>query len=774
MASWRGAVVRGLGMAIALAMMPTPTAAQATGAPSSPAAASTELDRTDAARSSSSPVTPTASPTQPMQEATVTPRPIRVPADPTAAAVYAVLDKHCARCHQAGRLNRTAPAAALGNILRLDELAATPSLVQPGNPDASRLYLMMLRRLMPLNEHADGALPMRPTADEIALVRSWIAGLPARQQCRDRRVVAARDHAATLLKLKDLTGEDPKKLRFLSIAHLHNGCVSVQALAAYRQAIVRLVNSLSWKAAPVAVPPVDPAGTLFKINLDDLGWLPEHWERIMRSGYGPLGLTAPMPPDVRRDFGSDLPVARADWFAETVLSAPLYYEVLGLPGTGPEILKILQITGTDRDTGNERLRSVAAPSSFSEQASLIERRRSHTGPVWQAYHWLAVEEAPEISGETAPHPAAVSPPYHAERGLFTLPNGLPGFFVIGQRGDRLDALPPGIARPSVSGGRQLGSGLDCMACHRNGPAAPAARDGDSPGPLDRAVTADRQAISGAMRRVGIDPELTLDGVTPVVALAEEYARPVDGARAVAELGIDLSVLRALADRGADAASVLARRLIQGLVGRTEVEAHAQALASALGLPHAGASSQIAPPSQPEHQAAPADPGPGLILYSDKASYRKGDSLQLFVRVLADCHLTVISVDTRGRATVLFPSDFETNSLLTAGQELHLPGRGAPYTLRLNETGRESIVALCNAAGTLTDNIRYDFERQRFTDLGNYATFLSQNATADGGGGSAPAAGAVHRNSRRPSTDAVAEIRARPDQISRTAISIIVE
>jgi hypothetical protein len=354
--------------------------------------------------------------------------------------------------------------------------------------------------------------------------------------------------------------------------------------------------------------------------------------------------------------------------------------------------------------------------------------------------------------------------------MFTLPNGLPAFFLIGQRGDRLDALPPGIANPAVSGGAPITGGLGCMACHGGGPVTVDASGAPPAHPVGRAIAFDSKAIADAMRRIGIDPGLTLDGVTPVVALAHAYTRPVDGARAAAELGVDLTALANLGDRGADPVSILARRLVQGLVARGEVEAHARELAAALGRP------QIDTGSGPNRPASagfePIDPDPGLVLFSDKVHYRKGDALKITVRAASECHLTVVSVDTRGRGTVLFPSDFESNNLLSAGQELKLPGPDAPYTLRLNEVGRETIVALCNRAGSSTDNIRFDFERQRFTELGDYATFLAQNALVDRAD-TPSASPSASRRDRRHGAEAVSGVRARPDQISRTAISIVV-
>lgn len=712
----------------------------------------------------------------PLADRPFEPRPILPPADPTAAAAYRVLEKHCARCHQGGRSNGPAPAAAFGNVLRLDELAESPQLVRPGNPDASRLYVMMLRRLMPLDDHLDATGQPGPTSSEIAAVRAWISSLPEPGACRDRRIVTIADHAAALAQLGAGTTEDRSMLRFLSLAHLHNGCVRFETLAAYRQAIVRLFNSLSWKPDPIAVPPIDVSRTLFKINLNDLGWLPEHWERIMRSGADPLGLTPVLPVAARQPFGTTVPVARADWFAETVLNSPLYYDVLGLPGTGPEILKILQIDATGSLESGRGLRVGVKPSMFASQPSLLERLSGRTGAFWQAYHRFARDAAvdlPAFVDMSVSEPV----PLQASRIMFTLPNGLPAFYVVGQRGDRLDSLPPEIALPSSATHGEIRGGLDCLACHRSGPAE---RDtANLPRPAADAIASDRRAVAGALRRIGIDPALTLDGVEPLVALAREYVKPLDGFRAAAEAGVEWEDLARLADQEGPA-SVLARRLVQGLVVREEVEARARDLLTALGRtlpePIVESAGVVAAKAASDFDYKPIDPGPGLVLYSDKIHYRKGDLLQLAVRVSADCHLTLISIDQRGRGTVLFPSDFETNTLVTAGRELRLPGSGAPYAFRLNEPGRETIVALCNEAGAVTDGIRHDFEKQRFTDLGNYAEFVVQNALADAG----PDDPSVRRPEqrqrfrRRPKLDNEPEKLARPEQISRTAIGIAIE
>src|SRR5438067_1393327 len=63
------------------------------------------------------------------------------PNDPVERAAFDVLDKHCARCHQQGRLiGHERPAKNFGNILKLDAIAADPHYVLPGNPYGSKLF----------------------------------------------------------------------------------------------------------------------------------------------------------------------------------------------------------------------------------------------------------------------------------------------------------------------------------------------------------------------------------------------------------------------------------------------------------------------------------------------------------------------------------------------------------------------------------------------------------------------------------------------------------
>lgn len=83
---------------------------------------------------------------------------IAPPADPVAKAAFDVLDAHCARCHQTGKLvDRERPAKNFGNILKLDEMAANPHYILPGNPLGSKLFRQIVDKEMPYDIYYEGS-----------------------------------------------------------------------------------------------------------------------------------------------------------------------------------------------------------------------------------------------------------------------------------------------------------------------------------------------------------------------------------------------------------------------------------------------------------------------------------------------------------------------------------------------------------------------------------------------------------------------------------------
>lgn len=253
---------------------------------------------------------------------------------------------------------------------------------------------------------------------------------------------------------------------------------------------------------------------------------------------------------------------------------------------------------------------------------------------------------------------------------------------------------------------------------RAGPSGPVpAHLADSPvmRENDREIARNILAPVGPPERIARHAELMLQ-------LTRHHLAPLNLLRVAAEIGTKPEALAGALEPAARGERHLLRRLIYGTVLRNDLE-DAWPLIERLA--------KVVPPERavplvpldaarpPITAATPID----LTMYPDLPRYSPGDAIEITVRSNIDCYLTVISIDTRGFGTVIFPNDFVTNNRIAAHLSVTIPARGARYRLRLKEKGRERIVALCTRMDGLVDGIRHDFERQRFQELGPYSAFL---------------------------------------------------
>ncbi len=204
-------------------------------------------------------------------------------AEDIAVRTRAILDAHCARCHQAGRLENPPAKGHLGNILDLERLVERDDLIVASDPDASRLYQILLARHRPLTAFF-GPIP-GPTTAEIDAVRAWIAGLqPGGMPCRDKPPVTQADLRRDIAAWRAAFEPDASKpLRFVSLANLHNLCRSDATIAAYRDAVAALLSRLTLKAN-VTLDTVGEASVLLAFRPSDFGLTADAWD--LRAGGG--------------------------------------------------------------------------------------------------------------------------------------------------------------------------------------------------------------------------------------------------------------------------------------------------------------------------------------------------------------------------------------------------------------------------------------------------------------------------------------------------------
>ncbi len=159
----------------------------------------------------------------------------------------------------------------------------------------------------------------------------------------------------------------------------------------------------------------------------------------------------------------------------------------------------------------------------------------------------------------------------------------------------------------------------------------------------------------------------------------------------------------------DPLKLAARSLLTGDgIERAKLDALAGALAGRVGARLAGDDEPLA-----------------LALWSDKAVYDTGDTGVISALANRDCYLTLIGVDKAGRAMVLFPNEFEPSNRIPAGKVRVVPGEKAQYRFRFNDIGREQIVGVCSQTHKAPEGIVHDYDRMRFTVLGDWQLFLRE-------------------------------------------------
>lgn len=402
-----------------------------------------------------------------------------------AAQATAVLKTHCYRCHgQDGSVE-----GSLNYVTDLGKLVARKKVV-PGDAKGSRLF----RRV------DDGTMPPpdqhpRPGAAEVAVLKKWIeAGAPAGAADAGRAPVAPADvYAAVLADLEPMDRRARRFQRYFTLTHLYNAGLSDEELQTYRNALAKLVNSLSWGSKVMNPVPVDAARTVLRIDLRWFVWDATTWSRVLQEyPYGVLddSVTARA---VAVGTLAKQPLVRADWFVATASRAPLYYDVLQLPSSLTELEKLLRVDAAE-DIKQERVARVGFNGSgISRFNRILERHDSAQGMYWRTYDFdeppanlvdrtnggLLPDRRNIFAFPLGPGGLAANPFQHAGgEAIFALPNGLHAYYLTNAVNARLDKAPIAIVSDPKRPDRSVEAGVSCMSCHVSGilPKADQVRD----------------------------------------------------------------------------------------------------------------------------------------------------------------------------------------------------------------------------------------------------------------------------------------------------------
>jgi hypothetical protein len=686
---------------------------------------------------------------------------IPVPTDPVAKAALDVLDKHCSRCHQDGKLvKKLKPSKNFGFVLKLDELAAKPQYVVPGNPDASKIVQYILNREMPYDYYYEADLSKQPPSEaDVAALRAWITKLGESQAaaCTDRKFVTPVDMVSSMATdLEHVQDTRVADTRYITLTHLYNACATEEEMKVYRQATVKLLNSLSRVSDVLKLESVDEYETIVRFNLKDLGWDAADWETILAVYPYPVRPDSQMYDLVSSSTLTPLPWVRGDWFAFAAAQPPLYDKLLKLPATFGELETQLGFNVLDNLSRFIAKRSGFQQSGVSQNNRLIERHTIPTGYLWTSYDFAGNRDKQSLfEFPLGPGEGEFNFDHDGGETIFSLPNGFQGYSLTTADGKKLDKGPTQIVRDLSRRDLTVTNGISCMGCHDQGmrKAKDQVREhilADRTFPksvrdavealypsyeeMDKILEGDAAIFRNAMVAAGLDPALKLNGIEMINALAKRYEDDVELALAAAEFGQTSDEFHESLGGAATGEAVrLGRRLDQGLVPRDTFEAEFKDLVdnvSDLELVDlsslAGAAKvEVAKPVKTVADNRTFD----LAITSDRSEYKVGELPVYTVTTAQDCFLTLINVDGKGIATVLYPNQFEKQNALKAGQEFKFPGESAPYQFRFADPGTETVTAICSLEDKPVDNIKLDTTRE-FTELGDYEAYLTRAITVE--------------------------------------------
>jgi mono/diheme cytochrome c family protein len=472
-----------------------------------------------------------------------------------AAQVEEIFTARCASCHSRDSDDASAKRK-LEDATDLARMAGNKKLVDPAVPEKSKLYKVIRDGDMP-----EGGEPLTPA--QIATVLKWIeagAPAPAGQATGARPFVS--DDAAYRAILDDLlklrTRQQPYA-RYFTLANLYNAGDSDEQIDLYRQALSKLANSLSWEreiARPVAV---DPQKTVYRIDLRDLGWTRDTWDRIT-SAY-PYAINYSTGP-ARRVYtltNSAQPVLRADWFVYTASQPPLYHDVLGIPETDRKLEYDLHLDVMRNIRDGAVVRAGFLVSGVSQNNRLVERHRSRYGAYWKSYDFSSNQGRQNLFDHPLGPPELNGPFAFEQAGgeiIFNLPNGMQAYMLVDDKGNRIDVAPSTVVHdPSNRRGGAIVNGVSCMGCHAEGmrPARDEVRAGQDAArsrltreelefleeiyppqeKVDELLKQDERQFKAALQAAGA----TSTRPEPVRLLFDRFDRPVLARDAAAEVGL---------------------------------------------------------------------------------------------------------------------------------------------------------------------------------------------------------------------------------------------
>lgn len=272
--------------------------------------------------------------------------------------------------------------------------------------------------------------------------------------------------ASILNDLESAGDQDRPYFRYYSLGNLwNNPGIELEELDLHRKALSKLVNHLSWRRDITVPRTLGRENLVLRIDLRDYAWTFDTWRGITASYPYAIGAqeTTGTLRYIQELSGVTVPYVRVDWFVANASEPPLYHEILRLPRTLTDLEAMLHLDAAFDLQQNFARRFGVRDSGVSRNNRAMERHSTAYGGYWKSFDFAGNNPEQDIFRDPLD--------LHADGGevIFSLPNGLQGYFIVNKQGQRIDDAPVNIVRdrtnledPVVHNGRS------CMGCHVKG------------------------------------------------------------------------------------------------------------------------------------------------------------------------------------------------------------------------------------------------------------------------------------------------------------------
>lgn len=477
-----------------------------------------------------------------------------------AKKAQAALKAHCYKCHgEAGAVE-----GGFNYVVDLDRLLIRKKVI-PGKAEESPIYKRIANGSMPPPD-----VKSRVTDSEKQIIKQWIDGGATVPQHEARKFMTAADVDDLILAdLEKLDRRQRRFVRYFTFTNLWNAGLSEDELQTYRNSLNKLVNSLSWHPKVRNPEAIDSTGTILRIDLRWYMWDFTLWNRILNDyPYGILD-DSTAARAIMVSTATKVPTLRGDWFVATASRPPLYQDVLQLPASLAELERQLRVDANLNITQERIMRAAFNGSGISKNNRILERHDAVHGYYWRTYDFEEVPQNLIDRGQLLPDrrnvfayplgPGNLDNTFQHAGGeaIFSLPNGLQGYYIMNAVNNRLDKAPTAIVSDPKRPDKAVELGVSCMGCHipgihskadqmhdflKNNPKAIPKADADIAKsiypPKEKTIAQmeeDSKRFTAALALTGVK----IAKAEPIITMTLRYEADIDVQSAAAEVGMKL-------------------------------------------------------------------------------------------------------------------------------------------------------------------------------------------------------------------------------------------